>query len=187
VRLFRRHVSRALSIGVLLAGVGLPAAAEFKASWDQVMNIRDAAERIGRLQRVKGASAAYTFIDACYRTHGLSEKYSAGFEGCIAQDYIQTKMLAQVYTRVEPGVLKKMGAPTAEALAQAMGRRISTAFAQYKVPVAYVEQFKKLVDEHGMPAFVKIVFPKPPPGTSPEQAPQAPEATPAVPAQPEKK
>ncbi len=88
------------------------AAAESRA-WDQVANIKDAAQRIGKLQASKGVEAAYKFIDACYRTHSLAEAYSAAFESCIAQDYLETKMLVQIYVRTPPETLKKFGSPIA--------------------------------------------------------------------------
>jgi hypothetical protein len=129
------------------------------AKWDQVANIKDAAERLGRLHTTRGPKAAYDFIDACYRTHSLASDYSQPFEACIAQDYIETKVLANVFSRLPPDVLSKLGVPTPDALADAMGRRIVAAFSQYKIPVAYAESLKKLVDKHGLPVFMKIVFP----------------------------
>ncbi len=41
-----------------------------------------------------------------------------------------------------------------------MGKRIVSAFAQYKITVAEANEFKALVDKHGLPEFVKIVFPQ---------------------------
>lgn len=128
-------------------------------TWDQPANIRDAAERIAKIQRGKGADAAIKFIDACYRTHSLAERYSAAFESCIAQDYLETNLLAKIYSRLPAETLKKLGAPSAEALGTAMGRRIAAAFAQYKVPAKAASDFKDLVDLHGVPVFLKIVFP----------------------------
>jgi hypothetical protein len=131
-----------------------------KATWDQPANIRDAAERIAKIQRAKGAQAAIQHIDACYRTHSLASAYSAPFEGCIAQDYLQTKMLTQIYARLPADQLQKLKAPTPDAMAQAMGRRVVAAFSQYNVSVASADEFKVLVDKHGLPVFLKIVFPK---------------------------
>lgn len=130
-----------------------------KPAWDRVANIKDAAMRIGRLQKSKGVEAAYKFIDACYRTHSLAENFTAGFEACIAQDYLQTKMLVQIYQRTPPEVLKRFKSPTPEALAETMGRRITGAFAQYKITAEEGNAFKELVDKHGLPVFVAIVFP----------------------------
>jgi hypothetical protein len=130
-----------------------------KPTWDQAANIRDAAARIAKLQRAQGAQAAMNFIDACYRTHSLAEAYSAPFEACIAQDYLLTKTLTQIYSRLPPEARQKLKAPSPEALAQAMGHRVVAAFSQYKVPAADAEAFKKLVDEHGAPVFLRIVFP----------------------------
>jgi hypothetical protein len=69
-------------------------------------------------------------------------------------------MLAQVYSRMPPDALSKMGAPTPAALADAMGRRVVAALAQYKMPAEYGDGLKKLVDEHGVPVFLQVVFPE---------------------------
>ena len=69
-------------------------------------------------------------------------------------------MLAQVYSRLPPDALTKMGAPTAAELANAMGRRVVAAFAQYKMSATYGAHLKKLVDEHGVPVYLTIVFPE---------------------------
>jgi hypothetical protein len=53
-----------------------------------------------------------------------------------------------------------MGAPTPAALADAMGRRVVAALAQYKMPAEYGDGLKKLVDEHGVPVFLQVVFPE---------------------------
>lgn len=128
-------------------------------TWDRAANIKEAAERIGLIQRTRGAEAAIKHIDACYRTHGLASAYSAPFEGCIAQDYLQTKLLSRIYGRLPPEQLRKMGAPTANQLAQAMGRRVVAAFQQYKVSAADATAFQTEVDKVGMPVFLKTVFP----------------------------
>ncbi|MBY0224676.1 MAG: hypothetical protein K2Q28_02600 [Hyphomicrobium sp.] len=128
-------------------------------TWDREANIKEAAERIGLIQRTRGAEAAIKHIDACYRTHGLASAYSAAFEACIAQDYMETKLLTRVYGRMPPERLRKMGAPTAAQLAQAMGRRVVAAFQQYKVSAADATAFQSEVDKVGMPVFLKTVFP----------------------------
>jgi len=129
-------------------------------SWDQVASIRGAAERLGRLHRAKGANAAYQLIDNCYRTHSLASTYGEGFEACITQDYLETHTLIQVYSRMPPEALKKAGVPSPQQLADSMGQRISMAFSQYKKPQSYADDLKKLVDEHGLPIFLALVFPE---------------------------
>lgn len=160
----RRNLAvAALCLSVLALSGGIARAAEgaapVKPDWDQVANIKDAAARIAKLQRVKGVEAAYKFIDACYRTHSIAEKYTAGFEACMTQDYLQTKMLVQIYARTPPAVLKRMGSPTPQALADGMGRRMVAAFTQYKIGTTDAQVFKENVDKHGLPVFVAIVFP----------------------------
>jgi hypothetical protein len=134
-------------------------AAPGKPDWDQSANIKDAAQRIAEIQRTQGATKAFNYIEDCYKTHSLSSEYTKAFEGCIAQDYLETQILALVYSRLPPETLKKMGAPEPRLLAQSMGQRITAAFATYKVPVARVEKFKKIVDEDGFPVFFKVLFP----------------------------
>jgi hypothetical protein len=134
------------------------AAAE-KPDWDQVANIKDAATRLAQMQRAQGVKRAFAFIDACYRTHSLSSKYTKAFEACIAQDYLETQILALIYSRLPPETLRKLGAPTPQILAKTMGRRIASAFATYDVPVERVKAFKTLVDKHGFPVFFKALFP----------------------------
>jgi hypothetical protein len=167
-----RQIVAAPATGVLLAGAS-PPQAQSPPEWDQIANIKDAATRLAALQGRRGASRAYEFIDACYRTHMLSEAYTKALEACIAQDYMETQVLALVYSRVPAQTLKKQGAPSPRMLADAMGRRITAAFANYKMPVSYVDDFKKLVDEHGFPLFFKTLFPEskvPPKGKSPPAA-----------------
>ncbi len=128
-------------------------------TWDRAANIKEAAERIGLIQRTRGAEGAIKHIDACYRTHGLASAYSAAFEACIAQDYMETKLLTRIYGRLPPEQLRKMGAPTADQLAQAMGRRVVAAFQQYKVSAADATAFQGEVNKVGMPVFLRTVFP----------------------------
>jgi hypothetical protein len=143
-----------------LAAAGSAACAAFdKPDWDQAANIKDAALRLAQLQRTKGANGAFDFIDACYRTQGLNSKYTKGYEACIAQDYLETQVLALVYSRLPPESLKKLGAPTPQILADSMTRRINQAFASYQAPKSEVERFKKLVDEEGFPVFFEALFP----------------------------
>ncbi len=104
----------------------------------------------------------------------LSEEYTKALEACIAQDYMETQVLALVYSRVPPDTLRRQGVPSPQMLADAMGQRITAAFANYKMPVSYVEDFKKLVDEHGFPLFYKTLFPDP--KMPPRSKPSPPEA-----------
>jgi hypothetical protein len=156
----RAHIAGAIAAGALVAvGLAPASAAPRKPDWDQSANIKDAAQRIAEIQRTQGATKAFNYIDDCYKTHSLSSEYTKAFEGCIAQDYLETQILALVYSRLPPETLKKMGAPEPKQLAQSMGQRITAAFATYKIPVARVEKFKKIVDEDGFPVFFKALFP----------------------------
>jgi hypothetical protein len=162
-RTARARVMLALAATAVI-GFGTPqlAAAHDPAqnqAWDQVENIKEAALRLAQMQRTQGATKAFAFIDACYRTHSLSSEYTKPFEACIAQDYMETQILSLVYARTPPEALKKMGAPTPKMLADTMSRRVSAAFGQYKVPKERVLAFQKNVEEHGFPLFFKTLFP----------------------------
>jgi hypothetical protein len=111
------------------------------------------------MQRRQGATKAFEFIDACYKTHILSSDYTRALEACIAQDYMETQVLALVYSRIPVETLKKMGAPTPQLLARTMSIRVGQAFANYKVPAERIKAFKQLVDRHGFPVFFSALFP----------------------------
>jgi len=155
----RRIAPVVLAAGLILESGAGRATAE-QPDWDQVANIKEAAVRLAEMQRTRGASRAFAFIDACYKTHSLSSHYTKAFEACIAQDYLETQILALIYSRLSPETLKTMGAPTPEMLSQSMGKRVTAAFATYDVPPVRVAAFKKLVDEHGFPIFFQALFPE---------------------------
>jgi hypothetical protein len=156
--------------------------------WDQVENIKEAATRLAQMQRTQGATKAFTFIDACYRTHSLSSDYTKAFEACIAQDYLETQVLALIYSRMSPEALKRAGAPTPQMLSESMSRRVGAAFGKYKITSEQIATFKKNVDEHGFPLFFQSLFPDAkmpvpkainPSIPLPESAPSAPDNAPA--------
>jgi hypothetical protein len=154
-----KRLARALLAIPLLVVAGQAMAAAGRPDWNQVDNIKEAATHLAQMQRTQGATRAFAFIEACYKTHSLSSNYTKAFEACIAQDYLETQILALIYSRMPPETLKKMGAPSPEVLARTMGKRVAAAFATYDVPVDRVKAFKKLVDEHGFPVFFKALFP----------------------------
>jgi len=163
---------RGLLAGVVALLIGLSTTSLVAAhdpDWDQVENIKQAATHLAQMQRTQGATKAFAFIDACYRTHSLSSEYTKAFEACIAQDYLETQVLALVYSRLPPADLKRMGAPSPQMLGEMMARRVGAAFAQYKVPKERIAEFKRNVDEHGFPLLFKTLFPnvKPPEPNSP--------------------
>lgn len=128
--------------------------------WDRVANIKVAAKQIGEIQATQGADKAIEFINNCYKTHSLAASYSKYFEGCIAQDLMLMEALAAVYSRVAPDALRKTGAPSVEQLQRSLNNRIAGAYATYEIAPTEVQGLKKIVDTHGMPVFLKIVFPK---------------------------
>ncbi|MGQ0456999.1 MAG: hypothetical protein ACT4OU_08045 [Hyphomicrobium sp.] len=163
----RRARARA-ALAATILGVGV-VPAEAAIDWDRAANIKGAAERLVTLHKRQGSPGVLKFLDACYRTHMLASDFSAGLEACLAQDYMHSNVLASIYARVPPEQRAKNKNPSAEDIAKALGERFVVAFAQYKMKAADVTTFKALVDKHGVPVFVKGVFPnaaQPPPPAS---------------------
>jgi hypothetical protein len=154
-RAFRRGVRACALAAVGIVGMGNVCGAA-EPDWDQAANIKDAATRLAQIQ---GATKAFQFIDACYRTHRLSSTYTKAFEACIAQDYLETQVLTLIYGRLSPDTLKRMGAPTPQVLTSTMLQRVGASFAQYSVSKERIAEFKKNIDEHGFPLFFKTLFP----------------------------
>lgn len=121
--------------------------------------MKSAALRIARVQRSKGADVAVRLIANCYKTHTLFEEYSRGFEGCMVQDHLQTRILVEVYSRMEPEQLRRIGAPTTQGLVTSNIQRFASALNKYNIKPEYGLHIRKLADQHGWPVFLKIVFP----------------------------
>jgi hypothetical protein len=150
---------RVIALGLVAAMVFQPANAATPIDWDRVENVRQAAAKLGEIQARQGADQAFRFITACYKTHGLASAYSRAFESCIAQDFMLTQALALIYERIDPAKLKTMGAPTRELLQQSLNQRVSGAYANYEMAPSEGLTLKAIVDEHGLPIFMKAVFP----------------------------
>ena len=157
----RRFPKVALAVALsVAASTQSPVLAAGKPDWDRVANVKAAAQQIGEIQAHQGADKAFKFINDCYKTHGLAAAYSKAFEGCIAQDLMLMEALAAIYGRVDPQVLRKSGAPSVDQLQATLNQRLSSAYATYSMPVSEGIELKKIVDTHGLPLFIKIVFPK---------------------------
>lgn len=151
-----RAVYAALAL-VLTASVCAHAA---PIAWDRAENIKQAAERLGPMLKARGAAGTYKFIADCYGTHSIADKFTAGLEACIAQDYMLTEVLAAIYSRMPPDKRKEIGAVEPEALARTFARRVGATLAHYKMSEADGLKLKKLVEEHGLPVFTKATLPK---------------------------
>jgi hypothetical protein len=156
------------SVILIMASTCLAAAAP---DWDRPANIKSAATQIGEIHARGGADTAFKFIVACYKTHGLASKYSKAFEGCIAQDLMLMEVLARIYARVPPEDLARTGVPSPEVLVHSLNQRVGSALAQYKIAPSEGLAIKALVDKHGMPEFLRIVFPPKDGGKSGEAKP----------------
>ena len=136
-----------------------------KQTWDHAANVRDAAGRLAVLHQREGSPGVLKFLDACYRTHLLASEFNQGLEACMAQDYMHSQVLAQVYARLPAEQRKALRAPSADDISKGMGQRFLLAYSQYRVTPAEADAFKKLVDTEAFPVFLKAVFPK---GQTPE-------------------
>lgn len=149
-----------LTAVALALGTGAPASPHAASiSWDRATNIKGAAERLVGILKERGAPGTYKFISDCYGTQTLAEKYGAGLEACIAQDYMLSEVLAAIYSRIPPEKRKEMGVVEPQQLAVAFSRRAGSALAQYKLTEADGLALKKLVDQHGLPLFVQATLP----------------------------
>jgi hypothetical protein len=153
----RRQIAIAGLALCAAALVAPPAAAAI--DWDRPANIKDAATRLVALHRRQGTVGVLKFLDACYRTHMLASEFNAGLEACLAQDYMHSNVLASIYARVPPEARKKNNNPSAQDIAKSLGERFVVAFAQYKMKAEDLTVFRALVDKHGLPIFLKGVFP----------------------------
>lgn len=143
-----------------------------KEAWDHVANVKDAAKRLADLHKREGSAGVLKFLDACYRTQMLASEYSRGLESCMAQDYMHSQVLAQIYARIPQAERVRMGVPAPEDIANGMGQRFVAAFKQYKISTKKAEAFRQLVQKNGMPIFVKSVFPPAKPGDKGSASPE---------------
>jgi hypothetical protein len=157
VKFLKMALAAALS-GLLAADASAQAPATAP-KWDRIDNIKNVATHIGGVQRSQGADKALAFIDACYRTHSLGSAYSKSFEGCIVADYLLAQALVAVINRVPAEDLRKTGMAAPEDILKAVNTRVSSAFGQYGIAAPEANAFVALTVEHGMPAFLKAVFP----------------------------
>ncbi len=130
-----------------------------KPDWDRAANVKEAAERLSRLHKAKGSEAVLKFLDACYRTHALASRFNAALEGCMAQDYVHSRVLVAVYERVPEAVRAAKKLPTPGAIAGAMNARFEAVIRQYSVAPKDVEAMKAAFETHGVPVFVASAFP----------------------------
>ncbi len=149
--------AQGILVALLLALV--PASALSKPAWDQEANIKDAAKRLALLHRGEGSQGVVKFLDACYKTHTIASEFSAGLEACMTQDYIHSRVLAEIYAKLPEEARAKLHAPSAEFIARTMNARFAAIRAQYKMSDADADTLKKSIDKVGLPIFIKSAFP----------------------------
>lgn len=164
----RRRLTLIAAAAAIAAGVAAPSASA-AIDWDRAANIKGAATRLVALHRSQGSEGVLKFLNACYRTQLLASEFNAGVEACLAQDYMHSRALAEIYARVPPEVRQRNKNPSPEEISKGFTDRFVAAFAQYKLAESDVTQFRALVDKHGLPVFIKGVFPN-----AQQSAPRAP-------------
>lgn len=157
--IFRSTLGAAVTCAVLLSGPGGASASE-GVSWDRVKNITESAQRLAQREKSQGAAETYRFIANCYATELLAESFNQGLESCIVEDYIHSRVTADVYSRIDEATRKRAGAPSGEALLGAMTQRLASAFAHYNVSETEARRLVDLIVKHGVPAFTKARFDK---------------------------
>ena len=135
----------------------MPVAA--KSAWDQAGNIKEAAKRLAVLHRTEGSQGVVKFLDACYKTHTIAAEYTAGLEACMAQDYIHSRVLAEIYAKLPEEARAKLHAPSAAFIANTMNARFAAIVTQYKISQPDADTLRKSFDKHGLPIFIKSAFP----------------------------
>ncbi len=149
----------ATMFALMVLALAAPAHAA-KPEWNQTANIKEAAGHLAKLHRAQGSQGVLKFLDACYRTHTLASEFNRGLESCMAQDYMHSQVLAVIYARLPEEARNKSNMPSPAFIAKSMGARFSSIFSQYNFTPAASDDFKKSVDKHGFPIFLKAVFPK---------------------------
>lgn len=127
--------------------------------WDRAENVREAAAQLVKRHRASGSSGVMKFLDACYRTHMLASKYSRAIEGCLAQDYIHSRVLVAIYAKLPDAARADPKLPSAADIAKAVNGRFITIFQQYKITTKDADALKAAIEEHGVPIFLKDRFP----------------------------
>ena len=128
-----------------------------------VANIKDAAKRLARAaRRARSPRRALKFLEACYRTHMLASKYHAGprvLHG--AGLHALAGAGRHLSPRCRRRTRREMKAPVARdhrAIDARDAFRRSSRSTRFNQKQA--DSLKKAVDTHGMPLFIKSVFPE---------------------------
>lgn len=154
----RNRLAAWMFVLVLSGAAGLcPAAA--KSDWDRTANIKGAAKRLAALHRAEGSQGVVKFLDACYKTHTLAAEFTEGLEACMVQDYMHSRVLAEIYAKVPQEARVQMKAPSPEFIAKTMNARFGAIVAQYKMPPTDIDALEKAAEKDGLPIFIKTAFP----------------------------
>lgn len=162
-----------LNLALLVSSVLLFAAPVQAAGpdWDRTENVREAATQLVKRHKASGSNGVIKFLDACYRTHMLASKYSRAIEGCLAQDYIHSRVLVAIYAKLPDAARADPKLPSAADIAKAVNGRFITIFQQYKVSVKDADALKAAIEQHGVPVFLKERFPAPAAGSNGDKRP----------------
>lgn len=146
-----------MAVSVLIVAA---AGAHAGRSWDRAANVGEAASRLVEMHRAQGSRGVMKFLDACYKTHTLSSEYKAALEACLAQDYMHTRVLVEIYSRLPEDARTSFDAPETAKIAQALNHRFNLVMQQYAIPETEALELKQSIEAHGLPVFVKGVMPQ---------------------------
>ncbi len=149
---------------VLLVLLGALSSAPVRAAapdWDRTENVREAADQLVKRHRASGSNGVLKFLDACYRTHMIASKFTRALEGCLAQDYIHSRVLVAIYSKLPDAARADPKLPRAADIAKAVNGRFIAIFQQYKFTVKEADALKASIEQHGVPIFLKDRFPAP--------------------------
>lgn len=134
----------------------------------RVANINKAAAEIGAVQKKSGANGAFAAIAECYRRElAIAKALTRGLEACMAQDIIVSKVTADFYRRMGEKALQQTNSPSPETITTAMVQRVTGTTKRFNIPEQDAREFVRLVQQHGMDAYGKAMFPNEFPARTP--------------------
>lgn len=155
----KRTRRRLLPAGAALVLLVAATATQANPVWDHAANITDAANRLVAMHRAQGTPGVIKFLDACYKTHSLASTFSAPLEACMTQDYVHSRVLAEIYTRLPEEARTRFNAPSAERITTSMNARFASIISQYAMSAEDADTLRQSIETHGLPIFLKSALP----------------------------
>ncbi len=155
-RVVRCLIAATILVPALLVARPVPAT---KPTGDRNASVKEAAENLAQLHLRQGSQGVVKFLDSCYPIHTTADRFTQGLEACLAQDYNHTQALAINYVRLPEAERTKKGIPSAAIITCMVAERMATVFQRFKIAPPEADAFRKSIDLHWFPVFLKAVFP----------------------------